>query len=72
MTAELTPWFNGQIKPVRPGVYEREFPNRALYAEWTGVQWLCARLSVKGAIKERDVSLQQDTIHWRGLAQEPK
>lgn len=72
MIAEVTPWFNGAIKPARPGVYEREFPSRALYAEWTGLQWLLAATSVKKAAREREASRQQNTIRWRGLAQEPK
>lgn len=55
MTAEVTPWFNGTVKPARPGV-----------------QWLLAATSVKKAAREREASQQQNTIRWRGLAQEPK
>lgn len=68
----LTPWYRGSIKPTRPGVYQREFPHCALYAEWTGYQWLIAARSPRTATKERLVSMQQDSIRWRGLAEKPQ
>lgn len=67
----VTPWFPGSVKPARPGVYEREWPHKALYAEWTGYQWLRSTLTAKAAVRQREISAHQDGIRWRGLANDP-
>lgn len=72
MNEGRTRWFPGNIKPARPGVYEREWPTFVLFAEWTGYQWLIGHRTVRGATTRRLVSNQQDTIRWRGLAHPPR
>jgi hypothetical protein len=71
---KLTPWFDGSVKPVRPGVYERAFGPDAppRYAEWTGWQWLESRGTVRSAPRSLKVSATQSAAGWRGLAEEPK
>jgi len=69
---QLTPWFSGDVQPVRPGVYLREWPHRALYAEWTGHQWMRSASTVRAATRQREVSMSLWGIRWRGLAADPK
>lgn len=68
----VTTWIPGTVRPARPGVYQREFPSCALFAEWTGHQWLVAAGTAKAAVRKREVSAQQpddpDCVRWRGLA----
>ena len=72
MTAELTPWFPADVTPVRPGVYQRGFPNGVwCYAEWTGAQWLIGQMTAKKAARSRKVSYLQGSFGWRGLAKDP-
>lgn len=74
MSAEVTPWFNGTIKPARPGVYERDYgaSGAPWFAEWTGVQWLSPASTPRRASKQVTAAFTQWGIPWRGLAQEPK
>lgn len=65
-----TKWFSGHVKPVRPGVYEREFPAFVLFAEWTGHEWLCGSFMIARARRIRVVSSLQpgrDCVRWRGI-----
>lgn len=71
-TLETTPWFPGDVKPAHPGVYQRFFPHRAMFAEWTGCQWLLASSSPRAAKRRKLASGQQDTVRWRGLVRNPK
>lgn len=66
---DRTPWFPATVKPAHAGVYEREFPHRVLYAEWTGHQWLIAASTPSKAVRQREVSQQQADeggVRWRG------
>lgn len=74
MTAKLTPWFDGSVKPVRPGVYERDGLRQLgsiVYSRWTGDRWLLSANSLDGAYLFICTSDYQ-TLKWRGLAEEPK
>lgn len=74
---KLTPWFPSDVRPVRPGVYQRkrEGVGRPLcWARWDGVQWLelCDYKS-KAALASRVSHYQcaeTNSLYWRGLALE--
>lgn len=59
---EVTPWFDGELKPVRVGLYERCTDSGfVLYSWWNGEDWYAGP-----ALKR---SLWQN-IRWRGLTQQ--
>ena len=62
-----TPWFPGDAKPVRDGVYEREWVAvlHPIPSLWNGRCW---------SIDTRDGTLvsRWQALPWRGLAQDPK
>jgi hypothetical protein len=77
---ELTPWFNGKIKPVHIGVYESglevngEFiaDHKPLYWYWNGSYFSCCEESVDSAMRERFGHSMFNGDPWRGLANKPK
>lgn len=71
MTKKLTPWFPGDVKPARKGVYERDFPNGSLYSRWNGRHWIFGYYAVEHAATRVGKSLYQ-TKRWRGLSSNPK
>lgn len=70
--SKLTPWFPAHIKPVRPGVYERDriAQGFAVYSLWTGRIWRAYKFSVNTAATEKKRSKFQN-LSWRGLAKKP-
>ena len=68
---KLTPWFPWHIKPVRPGVYQRESLS---YSYWTGSHWVASDQTVKEAADPRFFDLPScvQDMPWRGIAEEPK
>lgn len=69
----LTDWFPGSVKPVRKGVYQREYiygkAKVPYYCYWDGKQWYAGAHTVDGAVKEfliRFVSPGQ-SLRWRGV-----
>lgn len=66
---KLTPWFPGDVKPVREGVYERfwcegDSPN---YSYWNGSSWgLLTDTPTQARRNMRHVSAWQD-MPWRGV-----
>lgn len=73
--AELTPWLPGHTKPIRPGIYQRQFPDKQIaYAHWSGTRWYCASVQKVYAMqyfKLRFESAKRD-LPWRGLAEKAK
>jgi hypothetical protein len=71
---KLTEWFPGDVKPVRPGVYEREFgggsPNGYGFSRWTGSRWAWRGRTPEEAAASKFLS-QNERIRWRGLAEKP-
>lgn len=72
----LTPWFPGDVKPVRPGVYATRDPfgewDGCTYKFWSGRLWGYASLTVYDAYGSKHLgpsSLQDN--EWRGLASDP-
>jgi hypothetical protein len=73
---ELTPWFDGKVKPARPGVYQtalfQEEKERAekRYSRWTGHEWMDSMRSPLGAARTNLRGCQSK--EWRGLAKKPE
>lgn len=73
MSTKLTPWFPGDVKPARPGVYQTRDGKDVCYQFWTGEQWNMATTSAEYAA---DFQQDGDRSHfqndpWRGLAEKP-
>lgn len=71
---KLTPWFPGDVKPVRPGVYQQLSGNRDEfgYQRWDGRRWCLWCRKADDAARSRLVAasgFQNDP--WRGLAEKP-
>lgn len=64
----LTPWFQSDIKPVRDGVYEREFGTGLVYySYWNGEFWCLFGDSIKRAISYKRVKSVTQCLPWRGI-----
>jgi hypothetical protein len=64
-----TPWFDGEVHPVRIGVYERDHYGNLEYSYWSGGGWNFAAKTVGGALLSQTQSRFQD-LPWRGLLKE--
>ena len=75
LKSRTTPWFAWTQKPVRVGVYQREFsehPPCIRFSCWDGHRW--GRLEVSPFIAEtmkNKISAFQK-LRWRGLTEEEK
>jgi hypothetical protein len=58
----VTPWFGGEVHPVRTGWYERQFTDGVYRQWWDGEYW---RNRPSGTAHWRQVG---DYPCWRGLA----
>jgi len=75
---KLTPWFSGDQKPARPGVYERdygdspcEFGSVVWFCRWGGAYWYAPSRSHGLASTENNVSIRQ-SLPWRGILRNGK
>ena len=69
---KLTPWIDGNIKPVRVGVYQRNYSCGApYYSKFDGSFWHCMCSTIETASEALHISVCQD-LPWRGLAEQPK
>lgn len=67
MKQKLTPWFDGTVKPVRVGVYQRKYHNGIFYCYWDGKYFSSGTYSISGLVhKVRGMSPWQD-LPWRGV-----
>jgi hypothetical protein len=70
----LTPWFPGDVKPVRPGVYMQwcGLELEVGYQYWNGEFWgfWCSTVEAASQYKNTCASTQDEP--WRGLMEEPK
>lgn len=72
---KLTPWFRGDEKPERPGVYQRRYGDGDTdYSLWDGWHWMCsmATPAEAAAVRAKSVCNGKAALPWRGHAQEPK
>lgn len=73
---KLTKWFDGSVKPVRDGVYQRKYRSDSeVSAFWMfrKGRWIFGGAIFPNAVRldEDRASLDQD-FPWRGLAQNPE
>lgn len=65
---KLTKWFDGSVKPVRDGVYQRKYNDWSVYCKFKNGNWYCAKADAYFAQFTETISdFQNDP--WRGLAQ---
>mgnify|MGYP006377351705 CR=1 FL=1 len=74
---KLTPWINGNIKPIRKGVYMLMCGGHGMnvgYQYWNGSIWGAWNKSAKAAYQKRSLHATQSHQYddWRGLAEKPK
>ncbi len=69
---KTTPWYPGTVKPVRVGLYQRDYGREGNYfCRWDGKVWYCGHYHTQIAAVDGDRSFFQD-IPWRGLTKEAK
>jgi hypothetical protein len=71
-----TPWFPGNVRPVRVGVYERRQPSKwcsTQYSYWDGQHWGGSHSMPSDAYDygRHSASLMQ-SVAWRGLTKEAR
>ena len=66
---KLTPWFPGTVKPVRVGVYERDYDTPLPhYCYWNGKWWCRLSFDPDDAMNQKGVKSVYETLPWRGVA----
>ena len=67
----LTDWFPGSAKPVRKGVYQREYTygkaKLPSYCYWDGKQWHAGGLTVDAAVRNVPLDAPNQPLPWRGV-----
>ena len=70
---KTTPWFPGDVKPVRVGVYHRAGRVRGqyLFSYWNGDYWCCLAVDAgrAAALGRSRISSTFQRIKWRGLTE---
>ena len=68
-TQQLTPWFDGTIKPERAGVYERNYgvDEGLFYCYWNGTWWSHAAMTPHHAVESLHCNSLNQRLPWRGL-----
>lgn len=65
---KLTPWFIGDQKPVRPGVYGRDYGTRNLwFCHWDGFRWGMSGDTPENAVAWRHWASLEQGLPWRGI-----
>lgn len=67
--AKRTPWFPADVKPVRPGLYERKYPERQNISfpdRWDGEHWFIRFFD------GQEIFMSGSKLKWRGLTEESK
>jgi hypothetical protein len=70
----LTDWFPASVKPVRKGVYQRQYPHFAKaavvqYCYWNGKEWGLGNFTVEKAMGYAQAFIPAPRQHlpWRGV-----
>ena len=76
MSRKLTPWFPGDVKPVREGVYERMYDEdssrEVLLCNFKNGEWYAfGNKTPEDALRSKITSSFQN-LKWRGLTKEAK
>jgi len=75
---KLTKWYPGHIKPVREGVYERNYQDKegkppcVLYCFWNGSWWGSFAMNSRTALEHPDAKSPAQDLPWRDLASDPE
>lgn len=76
---KLTPWFKGDVKPARKGVYQREYGagcrTDIRFSYWDGARWRWPSKESAETASDHWRCRPPSAIvnlRWRGLASEPK
>jgi hypothetical protein len=67
----LTPWFSGDVRPARKGVYERMGQIGVRYSHWNGAFWGLTLPTPEWALQNRNSPSHHHHLRWRGLASDP-
>lgn len=71
MTAvKPTPWFPGESKPVREGVYQRMYnknPKDIRYCSWDGELWRVGYTDIESSANFRRGFAHEQKLPWRGI-----
>lgn len=69
--AEKTEWFPGSVKPVRSGVYERQYKygksHIYRFNNWNGQFWGMSSFNPHDAAKFGEEAAPNQSLFWRGL-----
>ena len=71
---KLTPWFPGDVKPVRVGVYQRDYSgttfscHRSQYCYWNGKFWSIFSFGPLEALEFKRQKSTLQNLPWRGVA----
>ena len=74
MSTGLTPWFPGDVKPARVGVYQTDgmTGDMECFQLWTGEGWGFCSFTAREADEARMYGLSgSQKPKWRGLAKKP-
>lgn len=69
----LTDWFAGAVKPVRKGVYQREYilgkAKFPFYCYWNGKQWFLSGATADEAEEcfQSGLVAPNQSLRWRGV-----
>jgi putative component of toxin-antitoxin plasmid stabilization module len=70
MTQKLTPWFPGDVKPVRAGVYERQYGRGLIFFclyDKSGKWRYGTVFGPEAAMNMRNIASPMQTLPWRGI-----
>jgi len=71
---QFTQWFDGSVKPVHIGVYERylDWNGYFVYSFWDGKKWGINGPTIDFALRSKGRASAWQDQKWRGLANKPK
>ena len=72
-TSAVTPWFQGGYKPMRIGVYQRQYfygkTPSVQYCYWDGENWAMGEFTVEQAMRHKEAFMlaPRQQLPWRGV-----
>ena len=63
---QMTPWFSGDVKPARDGVYQRQYDGQIIYSKYVGGEWHVGKKDPLKAHYSINYSIFTSLL-WRGL-----
>lgn len=64
-----TKWYDGAIKPVRVGLYERRLNRLVSWSYWNGKYWGLLNSSAKFAVSMKLTRSVYKNLQWRGVTE---